>query len=1236
MFCIIILLQFLTICCAALGQGLEPIKCHDTICITNDKSNGCQIPNVTHTINKIPALQIATEICSSEEVITIYLTSGIHLLNTSFSLTKVKSIELHGELSSNRSIILCNNQLTFPFSSVTKDVFMTNLIIENCSYQGTIQAALYFRNISYSLENVTVRNTAGTGLYAQTCINQIIINCEFINSSKGHIKIYSIYKASIDIQETLFYNGTNKNGKGGGLYISQISEKVGNRLRLVNCNFTRNRARTGSHILIETNKNMKRIKDRNTFNITNCTFMHGIGNNSFGVVFRNRGRKIFIITIQYSNFTDNENGALAIRSYNQSSKTSVNISQTVFCKNSQALDIILSRKTYISECKFINHTLLPQYNNPLTVVYIKDYKMIGRYGFIVVKNSSFNGNQGRDKNCSSLYVSGIDNITLDDTVFYDNKCTGIILSASNMTIQNHLDMTKNSGLLGGAMHLRHMLIPLPGATLLRKIFSRFTLKPQSQLNLIENSATEYGGGIFTDEFCEDRNKEKYCFFQVESLASASKLLNFNNNTAGMGGDEIFGGCLQNCSLKQNTAINITDTKNIFWNITQFRIKSQSSFGEFPNQVVFCKNSNPFQIDVGKMSCSNSHQIRAFRGQLFTVSIMVVDNSCFSSSGVVCAEIEEQTAHLGQKHACTQAGKHCENISYSVYASYDINEPVILKLFLQGPRSLDISPATLTVNLTSECPPGFKLDRSQEGCVCSDVLSRNGITCTSSDSSLNVPPFTWIGYVSEVIAMQRYCQYCKIEGTKTIHDIANDSDQLCSLNRAGILCGACIDGYSLKLGGYECSDCSQQKFRGLLLIVFVFLGIILVLMLLRLNLTISTGLINGLIFYSNIVYSNSNDFLPINRETNSTHLNNAVYFLATFQAWINLDFGIDTCFFDGLDTYTATWLQFTFPIYIWMLILLIVVSNRYSVTLSKITGTNTISVLATLLLLSYAKLLITIIAVSSYTRLYLLDGSWTYPVWILDANVRYLHRKHIELFLMSIAMVIVYILPFTLLVAFGPIFQAKSHYRFLKWINNIKPFLDAFYGPYTDKYRYWPGILLFIRIILFSTFAFYTLGDSAFKLLTISVFISILFVVWIVIGIIYRVSLYRKRNLNFLELFFHLNLVIFSIGSLYLKLKQTTDIHKQQVLTLIMVGSVFFVCCGIIFYPIIRTLYTWKIIQNFWFIPQKEKFNEPHCTSVYKETGKKEQSGTTTQSTVELKEFDNEATFTELREPLLTS
>ena len=40
--------------------------------------------------------------------------------------------------------------------------------------------------------------------------------------------------------------------------------------------------------------------------------MHGIGEYSWGVVFRNGKIKTFI-TIKYNNFTDNENGALAIR-----------------------------------------------------------------------------------------------------------------------------------------------------------------------------------------------------------------------------------------------------------------------------------------------------------------------------------------------------------------------------------------------------------------------------------------------------------------------------------------------------------------------------------------------------------------------------------------------------------------------------------------------------------------------------------------------------------------------------------------------------------------------------------------------------------------------------------------------------------------------------------------------------------------------------------------------------------
>ncbi len=39
----------------------------------------------------------------------------------------------------------------------------------------------------------------------------------------------------------------------------------------------------------------------------------------------------------------------------------------------------------------------------------------------------------------------------------------------------------------------------------------------------------------------------------------------------------------------------------------------------------------------------------------------------------------------------------------------------------------------------------------------------------------------------------------------------------------------------------------------------------------------------------------------------------------FISWLNLDFGISTCFYEGLDAYSYTWLQFVFPFYLWFLV-----------------------------------------------------------------------------------------------------------------------------------------------------------------------------------------------------------------------------------------------------------------------------------------------------------------------------
>ena len=175
-------------------------------------------------------------------------------------------------------------------------------------------------------------------------------------------------------------------------------------------------------------------------------------------------------------------------------------------------------------------------------------------------------------------------------------------------------------------------------------------------------------------------------------------------------------------------------------------------------------------------------------------------------------------------------------------------------------------------------------------------------------------------------------------------------------------------------------------------------------------------------------------------------------------------------------------------------------------MSKITTSNIVPVLATLLLLSYAKLLKTSIEAFHSVQLQLLDRKMTQILWRPDPNIPYLGRLHLPLFLTSLVIVIVYIIPFTLLILLGPLLQAKSHYRVLNWINKLKPFLDAFYGPYTSRYRYWPGILLLARVITLCTF---TSGSQ--NLLTISAIVVVLLVTWNAVANHHGVSFRQKRH-----------------------------------------------------------------------------------------------------------------------------
>ena len=87
------------------------------------------------------------------------------------------------------------------------------------------------------------------------------------------------------------------------------------------------------------------------------------------------------------------------------------------------------------------------------------------------------------------------------------------------------------------------------------------------------------------------------------------------------------------------------------------------------------------------------------------------------------------------------------------------------------------------------------------------------------------------------------------------------------------------------------------------------GVVLIAVLLILNLTVAVGTLNGLIFYANIIAANKGTYLLFQKPN----------FRTVLIAWFNLEFGFDTCYFEGMDMYAKTWIHMAFPVYIILLV-----------------------------------------------------------------------------------------------------------------------------------------------------------------------------------------------------------------------------------------------------------------------------------------------------------------------------
>ena len=543
-------------------------------------------------------------------------------------------------------------------------------------------------------------------------------------------------------------------------------------------------------------------------------------------------------------------------------------------------------------------------------------------------------------------------------------------------------------------------------------------------------------------------------------------------------------------------------------------------------------------------CTGIKQISMFRGGGFSVSVLAFSQGNTTTATVVLARVSK-TARIALGQSSRDIKATCSTLSYNMYSTEEREQ---LVLYPDGPCK-DLGLARAEINITFlDCPTGF--ERSIDRCICEKRLQKYTDHCTVENDKSYISKKSdsgfWIGY-SETIALgvglilctSCPASYCRTDEVKIS---LTDSDIQCAYNHSGMLCGSCAENHSLTFGDSRCRKCSNTFL--LLLLAFAAAGILLVAFLSILRLTVATGMINSIILYANIVQANKLVFFSNNNNV-----------LTVFIAWMNLDLGIRTCFYDGMDAYAQTWLQFAFPLYVWFLITLIIITSRYSTHVTKLIGSNPIAVLATLLLMSYTKILKNLIDIHS--AVHLEYPNTTVIVWFKDAKVPYLESKHLVLAVLSSIFIAVFFLPYTTLLLLGyKIYRFSGKKLIQQLMIKLKPLLDSYYAPHEKHSRFWPGLLLLVRCGLYVVFSSdYILGSDN-SMLAISITFTILIVIaWM--SAWYSVKIYKSFVVNAIEAVIFLNLIVLSAAK--------SNGAASFELTFTLVGIVFAIMNGIIFY-----------------------------------------------------------------------
>ena len=992
-----------------------------------------------------------------------------------------------------------------------------------------IEACNFFNN--YNNNN----NRGGTlNLYRSDRLS--VIGCNFQCNTAKHDggALFAGHVATVNIQTCIFSG--NSGQEGGALSIRNVYH-----FNMTNCTVKYNKAHGDAGAL-----RFKYIKKNAT--VSFCTFVGNQAGKNGGVlaVFV---RDLSFFDINNSNFTNNvangSGGALIFYSL------TLCIYNSIFSKNQARIEggAIITNNTFIRVLQkviVVNTTLV---NNSA----MRGGAMAIKYDELYLHSLTFYDNHAEQKG-GAIFISIHDddqnpvsflyNCSFFDSQVNNSHGRGGAIAAETL-FELHLNLCNfvhNKAGYGGATYMYNTSTFISDCSFERNeaysggsIFSNMSVISSANLTISTVMASFTGGGIVlfhsklrfhgTTIFTENEvmlesgkggaifvmDAKEDCKVNSCSLSwtNHAKLV-FTSNLKSIA-PLVYGGMIDRCNSPQL----ISSVSDIIINGERYK----SNSGLISSKLVrfcFCENSSP--------TCEKRNlNKKVAPGQTFIANVACVDQMYQPKPCNVSSEFMGKELQLDRGQHFRRID-NCGNLTFNAYTRMQTFSALILtgEIFCNETRS-----DTLKIYVSvGHCPLGFQ--KMEVRCYCDSRLSNifADIECNIDTNSITIKEGGWFSYDGGYLRVHKNCplNYC-YSNRNGIHP--SNPDAQCKNHRSGILCGSCIDNYSVVLGSWKCRQCSHlSKYNFVWLsVVMALAGVALITFLLLLKMTVSSGTLNGLILYANILSSSG----LLDYQTCSLHP-----ILRVFLSWINLDLGIEACFYSGMDVFQKSWLQYAFPFYIWFLVGVIILFCHYSSTVMKLMGRRNIEVLATLFLLSYSKLLKTIVSSLSFTNIMvasadnLTDVLKPHRVWLYDGHVTFFSSKHLPLFIISLIFLISLFLPYSSLMLVGQFLRSLPKKRGLGCLHSffISSIMDAYHAPYTKHHRYWTGLGLLIRCCLFTINA---TSDSVHSNL---LWIILAVTVMLAIRLASSTAVYQTNIANLFELVYLINLLVLASLLLY--------------------------------------------------------------------------------------------------------